>query len=207
MQRVRERLHDGEDGFTIVEILIASIVLVLASLAVFMTFASAIKNVQRSRESQVSISVAQREMERVRVIPYDEIRLSSVPVDPNTAQLEPRNPLDRVQEFSGAPSFDLARAGSGFDPQALVLPVDGGPDGQVDVETPGLRSEDGTEVTVYRFVTCEEEDEAGNCLAKRVVIDVLPAPKANLANYRRNYYELQSTIVHPELGAAQAGEP
>ncbi len=197
-----ERLKGEEGGFTIIEMLIASIVLILASLAVFMTFASAIKNVQRSRESQVSISVAQREMERVRVIPYDEIRLSS---EPSAASLElgVRDPRGRVLTFAGAPSFDLERE-TALKAQTLVLSVDDGPAGEVDPETSGLRSEDGTEVTVFRFVTCEEEDEAGNCLAKRVTIDVLPAPKANLAKNQRNYYELQSTIVHPELGAPQS---
>ncbi len=60
--------------------------------------------------------------------------------------------------------------------------------------TEEVRSPDGTEVTVYRFVVCEEEA----CLAKRIVIDVLPTPKANLANYRHSYYELQSTVIEPE---------
>jgi prepilin-type N-terminal cleavage/methylation domain-containing protein len=203
MRRVRERLHDGEDGFTIIEILIASIILVLASLAVFMTFASAIKNVQRSRESQVSISVAQREMERVRVIPYDEIRLTSEPEAPRP-ELGVRDPRSRVLTFGVAPSFDLDRKVP-LAPQPLELPVEDGPEGEVAGESTEVRSEDGTEMTVFRFVTCEEEVD-GTCLAKRVIIDVLPSPKTNLANYQRNYYELQSTIVHPELGAPQEAE-
>lgn len=198
--QLRERLKQGEEGFTIIEMLIASIVLVLASLAVFMTFASALKNVQRSKESQVSISVAQREMERVRVIPYDEIRLSSAPAAA-TPELGVRDPRTRVISLTDLPMFDLDRD-EGMDQQVLQrleLPVEGGPEGEVSAETTGVRSEDGTEVTVFRFVTCEEE-VAGSCLRKRVVIDVLPTPKGNLANYQRNYYELQSTIADPEFG-------
>jgi len=195
-QAVTGRLRRDEEGFTIIEVLAASFILVLASLAVFMTFAVAVKNVQRSREGQIGISVAQREIERVRVIPYDSIRLSSTPA----RVFDARSPFNRVESIGGVPSFDVDRDTAHFEYQELVVPQVGQPTGEVAAETPGVRSDDGTEVTVYRFVTCEEEDGSGNCLRKRVVIDVLPTPKGNLANYERRYYELQSTIADPDAG-------
>lgn len=195
IRMIVRRARTGEDGFSIIEVLIAAFILVLGSLAIFMAFAAAVHNVQRGRESQLGISVAQREMERVRVIPFDSIRLSSAPEAPFS--LDPLDPYSRV-EIGGA-RYDVVRDdGSAAVYEPLLVPEDTDPPqppARVDVETEGVRSEDGTEVTVYRFVTCEEEDLEGNCIAKRVIIDVQLAAKANLGNYQRNYTELQSTIV------------
>lgn len=198
----RARLHavlrpsrDGESGFTIVEVLVAAFILVLGSLAIFMTFAAAIHNVQRSREAQVGISVAQREVERIRVIPFDSIRLKTSPTSPSVPNV--KNPYSRVAVVGGVRKFNVVRDTAELaDFQTLLVPTGapGQATAEVDVETPGVRSNDGTEVTVYRFVTCEEE-LAGRCVAKRLIVDVLATPKANLANYQRNYTELQSTIV------------
>ncbi|HYH53150.1 MAG TPA: hypothetical protein VD761_03385 [Solirubrobacterales bacterium] len=198
MRRLLDRLRQEEEGFTILEILVASIILVLASLAVFMTLAAAVKNTQRSRESQIAISVAQREMERVRVIPFDSIRLNSTPA----RVVDSRSPYFRIPPGSAvAPEFDVVRSGSSPEYQPLLVPDDGIEAlPEVEVETPGVRADDGTEVTVYRFVTCEEEDLLGSCIAKRVIIDVQLAPKTNLGNLARNYYELQSTVTELESG-------
>ncbi len=202
IRAIVRRSRTGEEGFSIVEVLIAAFILVLGSLAIFMAFAAAIHNVQRSREGQIGISVAQREMERVRVIPYDEIRLSSTPVAPSPAT-DPYNPYGRITASGGTSWFDVERDDATppqYEPLLVAEESDPPqPPARVAVESPGLRSEDGTEVTVYRFVTCEEVVE-GECVAKRVIIDVLPTPKANLANYQRNYYELQSTLVKIDGG-------
>ena len=70
--------------------------------------------------------------------------------------------------------------------------------GLVTPETVGVSATDGTEVTVVRFVTCEEAGKTNTtCKAKRIVIDVIPVAKGNLANYKHSYYELQSTLVDP----------
>jgi type II secretory pathway pseudopilin PulG len=185
VKRLRE-ITSREDGFTIIEILIAAFILVLGALAVFMTFASAVHNIQRGREQQVGVSVAQREMEKVRVLPFDSVGLSSTP----TFSADPKNPGNRVSGSGSSTQFDLIRGGATENRKirtgGSVVPV-----------STGVRSPDGTEATVYRFVTCEEEA----CLAKRVVIDVLPVTKGNLAGYRHSYYELQTTLVDPEPGS------
>ena len=185
LRAVLRPLPGEERGFTIIEILVASFILVLGSLAIFMTFAAAIHNVQRSRESQVGISVAQREMERVRVIPFESLGLSTLPLKSNVAE----NPRYRIRT-SGVEQFDIDRD----TPQTWRDLVAGG---TVAPETTGVRTNDGTEVTVYRFVVCEE----AACLAKRVVIDVWRAQKANLGTYRPAYTELQSTIVSSDPGS------
>jgi|GEM_PF-3094183 len=196
MERLRKRLGgagagSGEDGFTILEVLIAAFILVLGALAVFMSFAAAIHNVQRGRETQIGVSAAQREMELVRAMPYDQVALSSQPL----FSAETKSPDNRLTQ-SGT-KFNVNR---GAEEEALEFPVlwQVGV-GKVAPETRGLRSVDGTEVTVYRFVLCEEPGgTVETCLRKRVVIDVLPTPKGNLGNYQHSYYELQSTVVDPE---------
>jgi hypothetical protein len=195
LRAVLQPARDGEAGFTIIEVLVAAFILVLGALAIFMTFAAAIHNVQRSRESQIGISVAQREVERIRVIPFDSIRLTTSPSAPSVPNA--KSPFSRIAVIGGVRKFNVVRdTTKPTQYQSLLVPTGAPaqPVAEVDVETPGVRSSDGTEVTVYRFVTCEEEI-AGRCVAKRLIVDVLATPKANLSSYQRNYTELQSTIV------------
>jgi Tfp pilus assembly protein PilV len=174
------RLREREDGFTIIEVLVAALILVLGSLAVFMTFAAAIHNVQRSKETQVGLSVAQREMEKIRILPYDQIGLEPTVFQPTT---DPKNPVSRVE--NGDTEFIVKRGGTALEPLILGGEVPAGPDER--------SSPDGTRVTVYRFVTEQSAD------VKRVVIDVVPVTPPD-ATYQPNYYELQSFIVNPEPG-------
>ncbi len=174
---------EREEGFTIIEVLVAAFILVLGAMAVFMTFAAALHNVQRSRETQIGISVAQREMEKAKVTPYQSLGLASTP-QPSPVSTSPNN------RVSGS-RFNVVRKGEA-DYMNLI------PGGTVPAETTGVRANDGTEVTVYRYVACEGQDETPTptaCLRKRIVIDVLPAPKADLGRYRHPYTELQSTVV------------
>lgn len=176
----------NEEGFTIIEVLVAALIIVLGSLAVFMAFSAGVHNIQRSRETQIGISVAQREMERARVTPYEEVGLSSIPVFSSNAKL----PENRITTVSTRRYFNLKRSGTA-EPRPML-------EGTLEPKTENVRSNDGSVVTVYRFVTCEEtEGTSANCLAKRVVIDVLPVEKGNLGTYQHSYYELQSTIVDP----------
>src|ERR1700742_4994489 len=99
----------GEEGFTIIEVLVAAFVLVLASMAVFMGFAGAIHGIQRGREMQQGVSVAQREMERIRVEEFDNIGLTSTTVTPAPAS-ESKNPNSRVAPGGG--EFNLSRSGT-----------------------------------------------------------------------------------------------
>ncbi len=108
----RAQPHSREDGFTIIEVLVAALILVLGSLAVFTIFASAIHNVQRGREGQIGISVAQREMERVGVIPFDSVGLAP-PTPAPLADPTPdaKDPDSRLATIGGGLQFNLARTG------------------------------------------------------------------------------------------------
>ena len=198
--RLRERLR-RDDGFTIVEALVAAFILTLGSLAVFMTFVAAIHNVQRSKESQYGISVAQREMEWVRAHPFADIATAGAA--PAAEPFNSRSPLNRV--VSGGAKFLVRRSEAGSASPRLNNQksfVDQMPTGfPVSKEVKfveGTKSDKQVQATVYRFVLCEEEEIlATGCQAKRIVIDVVPKLTTNEHSYQRNYYELQSTILNP----------
>ncbi len=174
-----------EGGFTIIEVLVAAFVLVLAAMAVFIGFAGAIHGIQRGREMQQGVSVAQREMERIRIEPFERVGLTTTTVTPAPAA-DVKSPASRVSPGGG--EFNLSRTGAP-DYKRFVS-------GNLAVEKPGVDSVGGSKMNVFRYVVCEQEDEAG-CIAKRIVVDVVPVPADNQSGYQHSYYELQSTIVEP----------
>jgi type II secretory pathway pseudopilin PulG len=176
----------GEDGFTIIEVLVAAFVLVLAAMAVFIGFAGAIHGIQRGREMQQGVSVAQREMERIRIEPFDEVGLTTTTVTPAPPG-QTKNPASRVSQ-NGGREFNLNRTG---EPRFMPFTP-----GDLEVERPEVNSIGGSKMNVFRFVVCEEENATG-CVAKRIVVDVEPIPADNANGYQHSYYELQSTIVKP----------
>ena len=192
-----------EDGFTIVEALVAAFILTLGSLAVFMTFVAAIHNVQRSKESQFGISVAQREMEWVRAHSFATVGTTGAA--PVAEPSNPKSPLYRVR--SGGAKFLIKRSeASSPSPLRLnekpwVNGVTGGFPISKEVKfVEGTKTDKQVQATVYRFVLCEEDPvPATGCQAKRIVIDVVPKLATLENSYQRNYYELQSTILNPAV--------
>jgi Tfp pilus assembly protein PilV len=199
--RLRDRLAD-EGGFTIIEGLVAAFILTLGALAVFMTFVAAIHGVQRSKEAQFGISVAQREMEWVRSHSFADIAING-----GAPTAEPTNtssPLNRV--VSGGSKFLVKRSEAGEASPSLnnQMPfVDGGSEGfalSKEVKfVEGTKDNQQVQATVYRFVLCEENVEPALCQSKRVVIDVVPKLRSAGTAYQRKYYELQSTIINPSV--------
>jgi type II secretory pathway pseudopilin PulG len=179
VQRMR-RLRD-EDGFSIIEVVVAAFILVLGALAVFMALASSIHGVQRSKEIQQGVSVAQREMERIRAETFTNIGLTAN----LTKSSETTSPLYRVS--SGGNEFNIARSGTA---KNLPLVITGTLANKVE----GVRSLDGTEMTVYRFVVCEETG-VSTCNSKRIIVDVQTTPTKMQGSYKHGYYELQSVVT------------
>jgi type II secretory pathway pseudopilin PulG len=208
IERVRKRIA-AEEGFTILECLVAAIILTLGSLAVFMTFIAAIHNVKRSTETQFGISVAQREMEWVRAHPFEDIALDAIPAAAGNPTTEELNPLDRVlpgqAEFSVDREQSLANTTGNFsNTMPFVDDIAGGFSNSKPVKyLEGSRGAEQVQATVYRFVLCEEKEVlATNCDKKRIVIDVVPKLNITEHNRQRNYYELQSTIINPAKRSA-----
>jgi len=195
------RLAEDQHGFTLIEVLVAAVVLTLGSLAVFTVFASAIKNVQRGRETQVGISVAQREMEKVRSLKYAEVLLKSAP----ESSTEAESPNSRVN--TARTEYNLSRTGTAS--WAKLATAATGETGAVEPKSETF-SVGGTPVTVYRYVVWRKDEaycgtftsttEPTSCKEgknyKRVIIDVWPSKAGNQGS-RRSYFEVQSDFVNP----------
>lgn len=206
---IARRLSRGEDGFTMIEVLVAAMILVAGSFAVLMTFVMGIHNVERGKNTQVAVSVAQREMEKIRSLSYDEVALT--PPAPATSA-DAANPDHRV---SGS-NFYLQRdrtepaplcvAGSGECSTDAGRVVEGPSESCVDSAEGssfkvGGGSEPAVEGQVYCFVTLKKDTacEAASgkaCSFKRVVVDVW-LDKLPRESFRPSYYELQSDFVEP----------
>jgi len=192
-------LLKSERGFTLVEVLVATVVLTLGSLAVFTVFASGIRNIQRSRDTQVGVSVAQREMEKFHSLKFAEVLLKSAP----ETSTESGNPGLRVN--SARTEYNLNRTGTAS--WAKFATAATGEIGAVEPKSETF-SVGGTPVTVYRYVVWLKDEafckslttESTACKEgknyKRVIIDVWPSKAGNQAS-RSAYYEIQSDFVNP----------
>jgi type II secretory pathway pseudopilin PulG len=197
--RVKERIGrlGEESGLTIIEVLIASIVLVLGAAASFGILSTATKNAQRAKATQVALDLAQEEVERLRGVPYAGLALSFAPS-------ESSNPLDPNHRVV-AGSFALQKQPPDeFEPLVVADPGRGiSPESPFDVGGPS-----GITGTVYRYVVwrddpeCPEEQCPGEQDYKQVVVAVKPDKPGNQAA-ERGYVEIQSEVVDPDslLGA------
>src|ERR1700754_3157990 len=136
-------LGKNQDAFTLIEVLVAAVVLTRGSLAVFTVFASGLRNVQRSRDTQVGISVAQREMEKIRSVKFSEVLLTSPP----ETSTEAGDPGQRVS--SAKTEYNLNRTGVAS--WAKLATATTGETGAVEPKSETF-SVGGTPVTVYRYV-------------------------------------------------------
>ncbi len=185
-------------GLTVSEVLVASVVLVLAASAAFMLLAAATKNAQRAQGTQIALDLAQEEMERLRAVPFDSLAIDRVPV---AEAGEPLSPNSRVN----GQTFAVKRTPPG-EPKALVVNSDGfgfSPESEI---VPG------SEISgkIYRYVvwradcepTCASGSEDGREY-KQLIVAVKPNRAVNNEG-ERGYVEVQSDMVDP---SAYEGAP
>jgi len=204
---------------TIVEVLIAILILGLASMATFGVLASAVRNDQRAKSTQVAINQAQEELEKLHSLSYDELAMT---IAPDYAS-SPQNPDHRV--FNG--SFALQRNPQG---EYATLVVNGGSlyggsssEGNKTIEggvvTPGPIPFESGSVTgeLYRYVvwrddpTCKESTKVsedycpGNQDFKQIVVAV-KLDNGVVQKAERGYHEVRSETIDPStLNESTAG--
>jgi type II secretory pathway pseudopilin PulG len=201
-----DRLRVGaEDGLTLIEVMVAAMILALGVLAILQTFDTATRGTYHAEETQVVNNVAQRELEEIRNLDYDEVALTSAP----SASSDQNDPRNRV---SGT-AFDLDRDGN-----LSEMVINGGPlygGGQVTggLLAPGPEAFQSGDVSgqIYRFVvwrndpSCSILECPGTQDLKRVVVaiklDTVPI------SYERPYIEVQSDFVDPDQGIGSGGPP
>lgn len=187
-----------EDGLTIVEVVVAGLILVLGAVGVLGVVDAATRNTFRAEQSQVVANVLQAEMEELRQLPYEKLALEELPVHSG----DPASPDSRV---ASATFFYTGRNGTGLKP--LVYngssnkgdPVEGG---EVDSGPTPFTVGD-VKGNVYRYVvwdTCPSSLCAERQFLKRAVVAVRLDTTASGGT--RRYQEVQGQFVDPDAEPA-----
>src|SRR3954452_3061984 len=117
--------HPGpaeDGGFSVVEVLVAALILTMTATAIAVLLNSANHNTFRAEGGQVVVNRLQNEMERIRQLPFSQVALTAKP----TSSTQAGNPAERVSA-DGA-HFDLNR--NGTDTKALAYAGGTTPDGK-----------------------------------------------------------------------------
>ena len=197
MMRTRRRVA-AQDGFTVVEILVASLIFAAGALAILQVLDVSARNAFRAEQGQVGINVAQRELEKLRQLDYEEVALTTTPA----YQSDPKDPRNRI---SGT---NFALNPNGTNPAEMAIKnVNGQTGGSI---SPGPTDFTLGDVTgkIWRFVVWQDEP---GCIAvcpgthdyKRVIVVVKIDDQ--VISYDRPYQEVQSDITDPESSLTSGG--
>jgi Tfp pilus assembly protein PilV len=204
-----------EAGFTVVEVVIAALVLVIGGLAVFSLISAAIRNNYRSEQSQVVNDQLQQELEKVKQLPYAQVALTSLP----THSTDAANPSFRV---SGT-QFNVNRTGS---PANFNLVYNGGHSNETGgsvsggaVAPTGSFHNGSVNGQIYRYVVWQPATACSNCAhdansdfsgsqrvpwVKHVVVAI--ALDQTASGGVRAYQEVQGDLGNPDEGQG-SGSP
>jgi type II secretory pathway pseudopilin PulG len=206
------RRLDRQSGFTIVEVIVAALVVTLAATATFGILSAATKNTVRAKQTQVALDRAQQELEALRGLTSKEVALTSTP--PHSANT--MSPNFRVT------NGDFAMKSSPSSEYRTMV-VNGGElyggTGEEGVITGGVVSPGPTHFTsgdmsgsVYRYVVwrndekCSETNCPGTQDYKQVIVAVKMDKTGNLSS-QRGYVEVQSDFIDPEDSRAKDPSP
>ncbi len=189
---IDRRVGGGESGLTMVEVLIAAVVLVMGAAAMFGVLGAATKNAQRAKASQVVLDLAQEEVERLHSIPYEELAVNSMPVP----SVDEKSPNFRV---SGE-TFALGRS-----PKGAYYPIDVDAEKGFSPESEFFTGETeggGIKGTIYRYVvwrddpSCPDTECPGPDDYKQIVVAVKPNRPVSQGG-EAGYVEVQSAVTAP----------
>jgi hypothetical protein len=184
-----------EGGMTVVEVVVAALILTIGAIGVLTIGDAATRNTFRAEQSQVVVNRLQAELEHVRQLPFKEVALTSAP--PTSS--DPGNPGSRVT----GTQFALDTQGTNLAP----LATNGGttPGGNAisaGALEPGPEPFQSGDVKgqIYRYVTYPGvPPNCADCSAddlKRVVIAIALDPTASGGD--RAYQEVQSDVANPD---------
>ncbi|MFN2612843.1 MAG: hypothetical protein ABR536_05685 [Solirubrobacterales bacterium] len=199
----------GEQGMTMVEVLVAGLLLVISGTAVLGVVNTSARNSYRGQQSQVVSNRLQSELERITQLPYRQIALTGV----TATSSDPNDPNNRV---SGT-NFAIDKANTILKPLAYnggSIPQAGGTvsGGGVAPGGPGDPtahfSSGNVSGTIYRYVVWDNHASCPAPLApclKRVVVAV--KLDSTGSGGPRLYQELQGQVFDPEAKRSTSGNP
>lgn len=160
------RAPSSEAGFTLVEVMVAALILVIGLLGVFVALDAASHLDTTSRRQQVAVNQAEQAMEQMKALPYASLALSSAPAHQNDTS---------TSNVPSIPNYWVSTSGG-----KLIVPADfnkknsgtlsGTPTAGEPLITGGSAAPqtrcasgqtcpaiDGLSFTIYRYVTQEDE--------------------------------------------------
>lgn len=210
---VRDRARFDERGFTLIEMLMAVTLLAFGTIATIGVFSSSKKLSVVAQRQEVAVHQAQRELERLRSLPYDKIGLTAKPAIADRLESNP----NRVGYYVDAGTTD----GSSFTVRSLGAqpaliehlalpdsdPVGGGNFGVDPTPTAFNVGGSGISGTIYRYVTWRDEpcgiDSAaqqicpGYTNTKRLIVAVMVTNTGNRAGLTKPVW-VSSVVMDPE---------
>jgi type II secretory pathway pseudopilin PulG len=194
-----------EDGMTMIEVVVAALLLTLGSLAVLGLVSTQAHNTFRGEQSQVVSNRLQEEMERIKQVPYSKIALSGLPTDTSVTS-DPRWRMSGTRYSvtqNGSTLRNLVYDGSSLDEGGTVS-------GGAISPAPETFSSGDVHGTIYRFVVWDDNPNCGEACPgtqdlKRVIVAIRLDTTA--VGGARHYQELQSQIADPEAKVAGPHPP
>jgi prepilin-type N-terminal cleavage/methylation domain-containing protein len=192
------RRSDDEAGFTIVEVLVAIVVVVIGAMTTFSLLSAANRNTDRAKASQVALDLAQQELEALRSLNNEELALTASPghssdsLDPDyrvssgkfAVVREPPGTYRKLVVNGGEVEGESEKVIKG----GVVQPSEG-------FETGGVSG------TIHRYVVWRNDTPCGSACPtsqdyKQIVVAVKLDTPGNQAG-ERGYVEAQSNFVDP----------
>jgi type II secretory pathway pseudopilin PulG len=192
------RSSEREAGFTIIEVLVAAVILVIGALTTFGLLSAATKNTERAKATQVALDLAQQELEALRSLHNEELALTSTPAH----STDPLNPNYRVSNGD----FAVVREPRGTY-QPLVVEggeIEGEP--EKTIEGGAVKPSESFEIgdvsgTIHRYVVWRNDEACGSeCPTSQDFKQIIVAIKLNTPGNQsgeRGYVEAQSDFVDP----------
>jgi type II secretory pathway pseudopilin PulG len=186
-------------GFTIIEVLVAALILVAGAFATFGVLRVAVVNTEQTKASQVAVDRAQQEMEALRSLSNEELALTATPPH-STDSFSPdfrvngsefalaRNPVGNYKKMVvvGGELY-----GGGFITTGKVNP------GPTSFTTGGVKGQ------IFRYIvwrndsSCPEATCPGTQDYKQIIVAVKLETLGNQSG-ERGYVEVQSDFIDPK---------
>lgn len=194
------RRTSKEDGFTLVEVLVSTLVLTIGAATTFGLLSTATKNSQRAEATQVALNRAQQEIETLRSLPNKQLAMTATP-EPSTDPLSPNYRVSGgtfalIRQPRSSPATMVANGtplyGGGFVSGGVVNP---GPTPFTSGDISG---------STYRYVVWRDDTQCGTgCPGTQDFKQIIVAVKLNTPGNQsgeRGYVEVQSDFVDPKDG-------
>jgi type II secretory pathway pseudopilin PulG len=196
-----------EEGFTIIEMLVAALILTIGALTAFGLLTAAAKNTQRGKATQVALDRAQQELEILRSLSNEELAMKDIPSHiPN-----PLEPSYRVSGDRFALTREPVRDYATMVVDGDRLDTGGFVEGGVIDPGPIPFSSGDVSGKIFRYVVWRNDERCGTACPrtqdyKQIIVAVkLDKPPSEAAE--RGYVEVQSNFVDPTDSAVKDPPP